>query len=81
MMEFDRLVGTQLKTMDRLLDLQMELERYQHLEPNLTEVTQQEELQRQIEKVQQELHSMQGVFEQQTKQIIASFQKGKCIHN
>jgi predicted amino acid-binding ACT domain protein len=81
MKEFDQLVGTQLKTMDQLLDLQTELERYQAIQRSLKEKGEQEEIQKQIQRTQQALRGMQELFEQQTKQIIDFFQKEKSIHN
>ncbi|WP_028399857.1 YgaB family protein [Ectobacillus panaciterrae] len=81
MSEFDRLVGTQLKTMDQLLDLQTKLERYQMMQRSLKDGAEHQEIQERIQQTQQELRGVQEMFEQQTKQIIDSFQKEKFIHN
>ncbi len=80
MKQFDLLVSEQLKTMDQLLDLQTELERYKSLE-YLREGERDEEslreLRVEIQKRQQELHQLHLIFEQQTKQVIESFQQEK----
>ena len=78
MKQFDLLVSEQLKTMDQLLNLQTELERYKSLK-YLRERERDEEslreLRVEIQKRQQELHLLHQTFEQQTKQVIESFQQ------
>lgn len=80
MKQFDLLVSEQLKTMDQLLDLQMELERYKNLEYLREQERDEEslrELRAEIQKRQQELYLLHQTFEQQTKQVIESFQQEK----
>lgn len=80
MKQFDLLVSEQLKTMDQLLDLQMELERYKNLEYLREQERDEEslrELRVEIQKRQQELYLLHQTFEQQTKQVIESFQQEK----
>ncbi|MFX3623314.1 MAG: YgaB family protein [Ectobacillus sp.] len=80
MREFDRLVGEQLKIMNELLDLQMELERYQRMSRIMKDHVKLEEIQEHIQKTQRNLHTLQEAFEQQTHEVIQSFQKEKVIH-
>jgi len=78
--QFDLLVSEQLKTMDQLLDLQTELERYKSLEYLREQERDEEslrELRVEIQKRQQELQLLHQTFEQQTKQVIESFQQEK----
>lgn len=66
--------------MDQLLDLQMELERYKNLEYLREQERDEEslrELRAEIQKRQQELYLLHQTFEQQTKQVIESFQQEK----
>jgi len=76
-MNFDQLVGEQLKTMDKLLDLQSEIERCQDLK-NQLDILQDEaklkSIQDEIENMKEELNKIQQVFEKQTKEVIQSYE-------
>jgi len=76
--EFNRLVTEQMKTMDRLLYLQSELERCQEIEEQLKEIQQGTKLecvQGEIKKMNEELKEIQRIFEQQTEEVIRSYQE------
>jgi len=78
MKEFDRLVTEQMKTMDRLLFLQGELERCQEIEMQLGEIQQESKLecvQLEIKKMKEELKEIQQIFERQTEEVIRSYQE------
>ncbi|KAA9031121.1 YgaB family protein [Niallia endozanthoxylica] len=78
MKEFNRLVTEQMKTMDRLLFLQSELERCQEIEEQLKEIqlgTRLESVQSDIKKMEEELKEIQRIFEQQTEEVIRSYQE------
>ncbi|MCP8970977.1 YgaB family protein [Ectobacillus ponti] len=80
MNEFDRLVGEQLRTMDQLLDLQLELERCQQLEQTYMKQNDAAGLQQVQENLRQKKETLlhvQQVFEAQTQQVIHSFQQEK----
>lgn len=76
--EFDRLVTEQMKTMDRLLFLQGELERCQEIETQLGELQQEsklESVQLEIKRMKEELKEIQQIFETQTEEVIRSYQE------
>jgi YgaB-like protein len=76
--EFDRLVTEQMKTMDRLLFLQGELERCQEIETQLGEIQQESKLecvQLEIKRMKEELKEIQQIFEMQTEEVIRSYQE------
>lgn len=78
MQEFNRLVAEQMKTMDRLLFLQSELERCQEVEILLKELQQEsqvENVQQEITKMKEELKDIQQKFEFQTEEVIRSYQE------
>ena len=78
--EFNRLVTEQLKTMDRLLFLQSELERCQEIELELRQIQQEtklESVQHEIAKMKKELKEIQQIFETQTEDVIRSYQEVK----
>ena len=78
MKEFDRLVTEQMKTMDRLLFLQGELERCQEIETQLGEIQQEsklESVQLEIKRMKEELKEIQQIFEMQTEEVIRSYQE------
>jgi DNA mismatch repair ATPase MutS len=78
MEEFNRLVSQQMKTMDRLLFLQGELERCQEIEEQLKELQEEsriESVQLEIEKMKDELTEIQRLFEAQTEEVIRSYQE------
>ena len=76
--EFNRLVAKQMKTMDRLLFLQSELERCQEIENMLKELQQESQVasvQLEITKMKEELKDIQQKFELQTEEVIRSYQE------
>lgn len=77
MNEFNRLVTEQMKTMDRLLFLQTELERCQKVEMELRDNQQETELENvhlEIAKMKKDLKEIQQLFEKQTEEVIRSYQ-------
>ncbi|MBA9028221.1 YgaB family protein [Peribacillus huizhouensis] len=77
MREFDRLINEQLKTMDKLLFLQTELERCQEIEKELYDLERKSQLgtlQDEIEQMKQELNDIQSQFEKQTEDVIQYYQ-------
>ncbi|USK60508.1 YgaB family protein [Peribacillus asahii] len=76
MEEFDRLIGVQLQTMDKLLFLQSEIERCQEIERQLRVLQElgAVSLQEEIEQKKSELAEIQKVFEKQTEEVIRHFQ-------
>lgn len=78
MKEFNRLVTEQMKTMDRLLFLQGEVERCQEIEEQLAVLQQEsklESVQQEISKMKEELKEIQQIFEQQTEEVIRSYKE------
>ncbi|MFJ5622663.1 YgaB family protein [Peribacillus loiseleuriae] len=77
MREFDRLISEQLKTMDKLLFLQTELERCQVIEKELHDLEQKSQLgtlQDEIKQMKKELNDIQNQFEKQTEEVIEYYQ-------
>ena len=77
MNEFDRLIGEQLRTMDKLLFLQSEIERCQQIANELFELHEMSEgdhVRKIIEQKRNELEEIQGEFEKQTEEVIRHFQ-------
>lgn len=78
MQEFNRLVAEQMKTMDRLLFLQAELERCEEIKSVLKELQQASQagsIQLEILKMKEELKDIQQKFELQTEEVIRSYQE------
>jgi HPt (histidine-containing phosphotransfer) domain-containing protein len=78
MSNFDNLVGEQLKTMDKLLFIQSEIERCQQLELELAElqkVTELQSIQEEIKQMKDELLQIHDLFQQQTEEVIRSYQE------
>ncbi|MBM6616455.1 YgaB family protein [Bacillus suaedaesalsae] len=76
MSRFDELVREQLKTMDKLLFLQSEIERCQQVEMELIEIQNNTELQsvkEEIQKMKAELKEIHTMFEIQTEEVISSY--------
>jgi AAA+ superfamily predicted ATPase len=76
MKKFNQLVGEQLKIMDNLLYIQMEIERYQEQEEEWRLAKDEENakiVHKQINKMKEELKKIQQQFEAQTKEVILSF--------
>ncbi|WP_282034260.1 YgaB family protein [Metabacillus indicus] len=80
--DFDALVGRQLETMDKLLDLQGEIERCQELKEQLNNLPGEAcgEIQEEIEIMKEELQSIQKVFQKQTEEVIRSYQIKEPLH-
>ena len=77
MNEFDRLIGEQLRTMDKLLFLQSEIERCQQIEKelfNLHEMSEGDHVRKIIEQKRNELEKIQVEFEKQTEEVIRHYQ-------
>ena len=80
MEEFNRLVTEQMKTMDKLLFLQSELERCQDIEIQIRKLEQENELESvhmELSKMKDELKQLQKMFEMQTEDVIRSYQEMK----
>ncbi|MGM0877019.1 MAG: YgaB family protein [Bacillota bacterium] len=76
-MNFDQLVGEQLKTMDKLLYLQSEIERCQDIKNQLIALQDEAKVhsvQVEIKQMKVELNKIQQVFEQQTADVIRSYE-------
>ncbi|PLR95402.1 YgaB family protein [Bacillus sp. T33-2] len=76
--QFNQLVTTQLKTMDKLLDIQSELEKCQQIEEELQSLQQEtelEEIRAEIQRMKNELSDIHRIFEQQTEEVIRSYQE------
>ncbi|MFY4776482.1 YgaB family protein [Metabacillus sp. RGM 3146] len=74
---FNMLVGEQLKTMDRLLELQSELERCQEIQREVTHFQDEAtklSIQKEVEQTKKELSAIQEIFEKQTEDVIRSYQ-------
>ncbi|PJN87506.1 YgaB family protein [Bacillus sp. mrc49] len=78
MEEFNRLINDQLKTMDKLLLLQSEIEKCQDIEKQLLALQEESEaitIQEEIQLKKQELKSIHDRFESQTEAVIRYFQQ------
>ena len=78
--EFNRLVTEQMKTMDKLLFLQSELERCQDIEIQIRKLEQENELESvhmELSEMKDELRQLQKMFEMQTEDVIRSYQEMK----
>ena len=75
--QFNRLVSEQIITMEKLLNLQAELERCLEIKrelQNLQKETELESIQFDIEQMKKELAEIQQIFEKQTEEVIQSYQ-------
>ncbi|MFT8322735.1 MAG: YgaB family protein [Bacillus sp. (in: firmicutes)] len=75
---FNGLVGEQMKTMDKLLYLQGELERCEGIELELQllqKETELKEIQMDIQKMKEELQDIHQIFELQTEEVIKVYQE------
>ncbi|WP_153125403.1 YgaB family protein [Peribacillus tepidiphilus] len=82
MKEFEVLVAEQLKTMDKLIFLQSEIERCQEVEKQLIQLEQQTEIRSVREEILQmknELKEIQSLFEKQTEEVIRSYQLSQTV--
>ncbi|KML40181.1 MULTISPECIES: YgaB family protein [Bacillaceae] len=78
MENFNSLVSEQMRTMEKLLYLQSELERCQEIEEELKAIQQETELesvQYEIARMKEELKQIHRIFEEQTEEVIRSYQK------
>ncbi|QWG86451.1 YgaB family protein [Bacillus mycoides] len=84
MNDFDKLVGEQLETMDELLKLQSNLENYQQIEMSERDACDKKELhfiRQEIYRTEIALKLLHEKFEQQTNNVIQSFEIEKIISN
>ncbi|MBK5472518.1 YgaB family protein [Bacillus mycoides] len=84
MNDFDKLVGEQLETMDELLKLQSHLEKYQQIEMSGRDTCDKKELhfiRQEIYRTEIALKLLHEKFEQQTNNVIQSFEIEKIISN
>ncbi|EJP82616.1 stress-induced protein [Bacillus mycoides] len=82
MNDFDKLVGEQLETMDELLKLQSHLEKYQQIEMSGRDTCDKKELhfiRQEIYRTEIALKLLHEKFEQQTNNVIQSFETEKII--
>lgn len=76
-MNFEQLVGEQLKTMDKLLYLQSEIERCQDIKNQLIALQDEvkvHSVQDEIEQMKIELNRIQEIFEKQTEEVIRTYE-------
>jgi hypothetical protein len=77
MNHFNRLVSEQMMTMEKLLNIQGELERCQQIEEELQTLqnaTDLESIQIDIRQMKKELKEIQLIFEKQTEEVIKTYQ-------
>ena len=82
MNHFNKIISEQMKTMEKLLYLQSEIERCQELEIQLIELqeeTELENLKSEIIDMKRELHKIQQLFESQTEEVIRVYQETKIF--
>lgn len=80
MEEFDRLISEQLKTMDKLLLLQSEIEKCQEIEQQLYALQEFKQIQsigEDVQRMKKELSSIQDIFERQTEDVIRYYQESQ----
>ncbi|MFC0273817.1 YgaB family protein [Metabacillus herbersteinensis] len=80
MNQFDYLVREQLKTMDKLLYLQSEIERCEEIKEQLNQLQDEakaESVQFEIEQMRLQLYQIQHMFEKQTEEVIRTYQNQK----
>jgi hypothetical protein len=76
--KFNELVTKQLATMDKLLNLQAEIECCQKLEEELVksqQITKVQSLESEIIQKKKDLREIQRIFQEQTEDVIRSYQK------
>jgi hypothetical protein len=82
MSQFNKLITDQLKTMDKLLFLQSEIERCQEIEKELAELQQQakmESIHKEIAAMKHELREIQEIFQEQTNEVIQVYAEEKVV--
>lgn len=75
--QFNRLVSEQIITMEKLLNLQAELERCLEIKRELQKLqkeTELESIQFDIDQMKKELAEIQQIFEKQTEEVIQTYQ-------
>ncbi|AKL83412.1 hypothetical protein C6370_19895 [Bacillus atrophaeus] len=80
MSEFEKLVSEQMKIMDKLLDLQAELDRCKQVESELRHLERDARLhiiQEEIAIKRKDLADIQSVFQKQTEQVIRSYRRSE----
>lgn len=80
--QFNKLITDQLKTMDKLLFLQSEIERCQEIEKELAELQQQSKLEsihKEITEMKEELKGIQKEFQDQTNEVIQMYSEEKVM--
>lgn len=80
MEEFDRLIGEQLKTMDKLLLLQSEIEKCQEIEQQLCALEEHKQIEsigEEVKRMKKELSNIQHIFERQTEDVIRYYQESQ----
>lgn len=80
--QFNKLITDQLKTMDKLLFLQSEIERCQEIEKELAELQQQSKLEsihKEIMEMKEELKGIQKEFQDQTNEVIQMYSEEKVM--
>jgi hypothetical protein len=78
---FNQLINNQLKTMERLLFLQSEIERCQDIEKQrlaLREESEADTIQEEIQLMKLELKKIHEMFERQTEEVIRYYQQGQA---
>ncbi|WP_066369470.1 YgaB family protein [Neobacillus fumarioli] len=81
---FNQLVSEQMATMEKLLNLQAELERCQEIENELLALkneTEIESIQAEIQQMRKELKEIQLIFEKQTEEVINSYREMNLTHS
>lgn len=80
MTEFDRLIGEQLRTMERLLFLQSEIEKCQEMQSQLCALQGiDDDVEQKIEQHKIELEEIQERFNKQTEEVIYHFQADQAV--
>jgi DnaJ-domain-containing protein 1 len=78
--QFNRLVSEQILTMEKLLNLQAELERCLEIKKELQILqkrTELESIQFDIDQMKKELTEIQQIFEKQTEEVIQTYQQNE----
>ncbi|WP_335872493.1 YgaB family protein [Bacillus sp. 2205SS5-2] len=83
MSAFNQLIEKQLKTMEKLLLLQSEIERYQLAEKELIELgklVELEQIKRELLEMNKEINVIQAEFNRQTNDVIRTYSEEKATH-
>lgn len=80
MTEFDRLISEQLRTMERLLFVQSEIDKYQEMKSQLCALQGiDNDVEQEIEQYKIELEEIQERFNKQTEEVIFHFQVDQVV--